>query len=227
MNMNGPSKSDRWRTVVTQAAAAALCVGLAALTGCAATGALLYYSGLGPKDKVKAEFKLPPGPILILVDDDMDLVTPPLARDMLVDAIALQLKEQKISQNVTTNEEIGLIRKSATDFDKLTVREVGRRAKADTVIWMNVEDFAVESDLDMAVSPARFGVKLKVFNAREEDKRKIRLWPPEREGRTIDVTATPHEVRKCKNVSEVHQLLATAMADKIAKLFYDYTVEEK
>ncbi|NLE60046.1 MAG: hypothetical protein GX616_16970, partial [Planctomycetes bacterium] len=208
--------------------AALLCVGLTAVTGCGPEfGAVMYHLGVGAEQKSRAEFKIPPGPVLILVDDEMDLVAPPLAREALVDELATRLKEHKVAERVTTNEEIALIRRSAADFDELSVRAVGRRANADTVIWMNVEDFYVEKDLEMMVTPARFGVKLKVFNANEEDRGKIRLWPPEREGRRIDITVSPHDARKCKSRSEVDHLLATTMADKVAKLFYDYKVERE
>jgi hypothetical protein len=228
MNTNDPSSNRRLGPAARWPALAIACLGLAMTTGCGYQfGALLYYLNLNPQDKVKAQFKLPPGPLLILVDDDMDLVQPPLAREALVDAVATQLREHKAADRVTTNEEIGLIRRSVPDFDKLSVSEVGRRASADTVIWMNVEDFYLEKDLQMMVTPARFAVKLKVFNPKEEDKYKKRIWPPEREGRAVDITVSPHDARRCKNRDEVHQLLAATMADKVAKLFYDYKVEKQ
>lgn len=188
-------------------------------------GAVIYHLGLIPEQAVKAEFKLPAGSLLILVDDDMDLVQPPLARELLVDALATQLKEHRVADRVTTNKEIGLIRQTVADFDKLSISEVGRRANADTVIWMQVEDFYVEKDLEMMVTPGRFGVRVKVFNPREENKFRKRLWPPEREGRSVNVTISPHDIRQCKSHAEVHRLLAETMADKVAKLFYDYKVE--
>ncbi|HPD31854.1 MAG TPA: hypothetical protein PLL20_17820 [Phycisphaerae bacterium] len=203
-------------------------VGLATVTGCGPEfGAVIYHLGVGAEQKVRAEFKLPAGPVLILVDDEMDLVSPPSTRETLVDELATRLKEHKVVERVTTNEELALIRRSAADFDELSVREVGRRANADTVIWMNVEDFYVDRDLEMMVAPARFGVKLKVFNAREEDRLKIRLWPPERDGRRIDITISPHEARRCKSRSELDRLLASTMADEVAKLFYDHKVETR
>jgi len=206
--------------------AAAICLALAMVAGCGQQfGAVIYYLGLTPQEKVKAEFKLPPGPLLILVDDDMDLVQPPLACETLVDTLATQLKENKAADRVTTNEEIGLIRRSVPNFEQLSISDVGRRANADTVIWMNVEDFYLEKDLQMMVTPARFGVKLKVFNPNEEDKYKKRIWPPERDGRAVSITVNPHDIRRCKSRDEVHQLLAATMADKVAKLFYDYKVE--
>lgn len=226
--MKSPSTNRRtWKASRLGLAAIVLCVLTWTGPGCGPQlGALIYYLNLAPKQTVKAEFKLPPGPILILVDDDQELVKPPVAREALVDALATQLREHKLAERITTNEEIGLIRASVADFDKLSVREVGRRANADTVIWMNVEDFFIEKDLEMLVTPSRFGVVIKVFNAREENKAKIRLWPSTPAGRSVNITLSPHEARQCKSHAEVHRLLATQLAGEVAKLFYEYKIEK-
>jgi len=205
----------------------ALAVGLLVATGgCGPDfGALFYHLGWVPQQKVSAEYRLPPGPVLILVDDDLDLVQPSLARRALVDALAKELKSHNITDRVTTNEELARLRQAVPDFDQLSIREVGRRANADTVLWMSVEDFSVEDDLERLVTPARFTLKLKVFNARAEHKKDVRLWPPERQGRFISVKVSPQDARACKSLAGVHRKIAAVMADKIARLFYDYTVE--
>lgn len=162
---------------------------------------------------------------MILVDDDLDLIQPSLARRALVDALASELKSHNLTDRVTTNEELARLRQAVPDFDQLSIREVGRRAHADTVLWMSVEDFSVEDDLERVVTPARFTVRLKVFNARAEHKKDVRLWPLERQGRFISVKVSPQDVRACKSMAGVHRKIAAVMADKIARLFYDYSVE--
>jgi len=200
---------------------------LAAATGCGPDlGAWLYTLGLVPAQKVAAEFKIPAGHVLILVDDDLGLVRPSLACDALVDALARELTVHKAAEKITTSEQLAQLRREAPDFHTLSIREVGRRAGADTVLWMSVEDFAVEDDLEMAVTPARFVVRLKVFDARAESKADVRLWPGDRQGRYLSITVNPHDVRACKNQAGVHQKLAADMADKIAKLFYDHTIKQ-
>ncbi len=199
---------------------------LTATTGCGPqVGAWLYTLGLVPDEKVAAEYKLPDGPVLILVDDNQGLVQPPLARRALVEALGEELKKHNAAGEVTTNEELARLRRSAPDFDELSIRQVGRRANADTVLWINVEDFSVEDDLELLASPARFVVRLKVFNARADDKRDLRLWPREREGRFVTITVSPHDIRECKKMADVHRKIAAVMANKTARLFYDHTIE--
>lgn len=208
-----------------------VCLGGAALltvaSGCGPTaGAWMYTLGMVPAQKVAAEYKFPSGPLLILVDDDQDLVQPPLARQKLVDTLALKLREQKVVTQVTTNEEIARIRQAEPDFDQRGAREVGQLAQADTVLWLSVNQFSLPPDLELAVTPANFSLILKVINAKAEKREDVRLWPIDRDGRLMTVSLTPNEVHALKTVPAVHEKLAESMADAIAKLFYDYQIEQ-
>jgi hypothetical protein len=201
---------------------------LLVLPGCGPTfGAWMYTLGMVPKQESKADFKLPAGPVMVLVDDDQDLIQPPIARQALVDALAKQLKEHKIAERVTTNEEIARLRQTEANFDQRGAREVGKMGGAKTVVWIVVKQFNVESDLDMTVTPATFVATLKVVNAEAKKREEVRLWPPDREGRLMSVTVAPQDVRACKSRAEVHEKMGAEMADKIAKLFYDYEMSEE
>jgi hypothetical protein len=189
-------------------------------------GAWLYTLGMVPKQKSNAEFKLPEGPVLILVDDEQDLIDPPVAREALVTSLAQQLKEHKIADHITTNEELAHLRKSEPNFERRGAREVGRLAGAHTVLWLSIRRFTVEKDLELAVSPAQFSATLKVVNAQAEKREEVRLWPQDREGKLIDVSVAAQDLHTCKSKAEVHEKIAEAMADKVAKLFYDYQIEQ-
>jgi len=217
--IGGGSRLGRWGLPVV--------VSMVAAGGCGQkVGALMYIFGVGPKQRVSAEYKLPKGPVLVLVDDDLDLIQPPLARHALVDELAKQLREHGIAERVTTNEELARIRQSEPDFDGVAADAVGRLARADTVLWLSTKEFFVEDDVEIASSPGRFTVVLKVVNALAKKRQDVRLWPPEPEGRLITVTLKPHEIRSCKTRPEVHQKTAAAMADKVARLFYDWEAEQ-
>jgi hypothetical protein len=182
--------------------------------------------GLEPKQKSTAEYKLPAGPVLILVDDDQDLVQPPTTRQMLVDSLAKQLKEHKIADRVTTNEELARVRQGNAKFDQRGAREAGQLVGADTVIWLAVRQFSMENDIEYAVSPAQFAATLKVVNAKAEKKDDVRLWPLDREGRLVEVSVSAQDLHKLAIKTEICQKIADEMADKVAKLFYDYQIEQ-
>lgn len=189
-------------------------------------GAWLYTLGLYPTQTIPAQYKLPPGNLLILVDDDRDLIQPTTAREALVDELAKQFKEQQIAERVTTNEELAALRKREPKFDQRGVRELGQLANADTVIWLAATEFSLNSDLELVMTPARFTVAVRVINAKAEKTEEVRLWPTEREGRLVEVSVSPHDIRQCKDLKDAHHKIATVMAEAVAKLFYDQKIRE-
>ena len=197
------------------------------LVGCGPTmGAYWYNFGLVPNRKVPAEYHLPEGPILILIDDDQDLIQPPTAKFALVDALAKELKAHGIAERVTTNEELARVRQSEPKFDTRGAREVGRLVDADTVLWLSTKQFFVASDLEMAVTPAKFAVTVKAVNARAEKRGDVRLWPTHREGHLVSVTVSAHDVRASKTETEAHQKIAESLAVEVANLFYDRELDK-
>lgn len=194
-------------------------------TGCTQIGVIASVFELYPKERVKAQYTIPPGNVTILVDDDLDLVQPALAREMLLDSLAREFADHDIAERVTRNEEIARLRQASADFERMPIRQVGRRLNADFVLWISIEDFHAPTDIDLAVSEGRFAVKLKLFDVHEEDRRRVRLWPANRDGHRESVTLNLQEVRACRSSAEIHRKLADSMAASIARLFYDYTVE--
>lgn len=194
--------------------------------GCTEIGVMAYFLSGGDTKKVKAAYELPPGPVLVLVDDDMGLIQPPTARLALVDAMARELKAHKLAEKVTTNEEIIRLRQSEPKFDQRGAREVGRMAEADTVLLLCTQAFAIEDELEMSSTPAKFAVTVRVINAKAEQVKDVRLWPPElteREGHLVAAELPTHEMRSLKSVQEAHERLADALAVKVTGLFHDRT----
>lgn len=196
---------------------------LALTSGCQPLGIL--YHLYGPKEKIPAEFNLPKGPVLVLVDDQQDLMASPEARRELVDALATELRAHNAVEQVTTNDEIATIRRSTEDYEQRGVREVGQLAGADTVIWLSMKQFDVERDLEMVTQQAQAAATLKVVNAKAEERSEVRLWPKEREGRTVFATVGPQELRACRTLPEMCRKVAGALAGEVAKLFYDQELE--
>jgi len=186
----------------------------------------MYHMGLVKADAIPAEFTLPKAPLLILVDDDWDLVHPRTANDALVDALAKELKARGLIDRVTTNEELARLRQSEPNFERRGAREVGRLAKADTVLWLKVVRFTLEDDLEMAVSYAHFAVIVKVLDARADERDAVRLWPKGREGKLVEAKVSPHDIRNCKSIREAHTVVAGRLASEIAKLFYEHQEEQ-
>jgi len=219
------------RSLAGAARHAALCLcalALPALTGCgSAAGAWLYTLGLYPTQTIPAEYTLPKDKsVLILVDDDRDLIKPSTAREALVDDLAKLLKHNAQVEKITTNEELARLRQEEPRFDRRGARELGELANADLVLWLKTTDFALNSDLEMAMTPARFTVAVRLLDVHATEAEQVRLWPTDREGRLVQVQVSVHDIRRCKDLKEAHGMVAAAMADEVAKLFYDQKIRE-
>jgi hypothetical protein len=201
---------------------------LVVLAGCQQLATLAYF--VGPSQKTqKAEYKLKSPSVLVLVDDDQGLIKSPTAREALVDAVAREFKANKITDKVTTNEELARIRQTEPKFDQRGARELGKLAQADTVLLLCTEEFVMEDELEMASAPAKFAVTVRLIDSKAETADKVRLWPSEvteREGRLVEGEIAPDKLRHLKTQSEAREKLAAVLADKIAELFYDRQVEQ-
>ena len=196
-------------------------------TGCSQIGAMMYFAGVGQNQKTPAEYQLPKKPLLILVDDDFDLIHPPIARDVLMEAVAQQLREHELADKITSSEELAKIRQVTPDFDKVTATGLGKKVNAEVVLWLQVTRFTLPDELEAAVVPSFFGVSVKVLDVKATKRDEVRLWPKEREGKVVEATISPHELQNCKNVREAHTVMAQALAVDVAKLFYEYETDEK
>jgi hypothetical protein len=208
-------------------AMAVLC--LVSGSGCQQLGAFWYFFLQPQTKKITAEYKMPTAPagsVLVLVDDDQGLVKPPTARLALVDSLARELKAHKVCDKVTTNEEIARMRQAEPKFDQRGAREMGRLAEADVVLLLCTQSFSVEDELEMATTPAKFAVTVRVIDAKAETADQVRLWPgpTERDGRLVEGMVEPQVLRSLKNVREAHEKLAAVLATNIAELFYDREV---
>ncbi len=199
---------------------------IAGATGCQQAGAMMYFLGVGQYKRVPAEYKLPKAPTLILVDDEQNLVHPSTAREALVESLAAELRQRRLVDRITTSEELAQLRLTYTDLHDRGAREVGQLAGADTVLWIQITRFGLPDDLERVMSEVPFGATVKVLNALAESRDEVRLWPEQREGKYVEVTLSPHDLRRSRDLSHAHQTMAVELAEEIGKLFYAHTVEE-
>ncbi len=195
--------------------------------GCGETfGGLFYYLNLLPKRKVTAEFTLTTDPLLVLVDDDMELVTWLPARDRLVDDLALRLREAGANARVIPSQTVNALRQMDPTYEERSIQEIGRKAGATQVLWIQVRDFHARTEIQTILRAARFTARLKVFDPAAEHKSDMRLWPDDREGYLVTVEKSAGELQGLDSDEAVARMLVKEMADQIAKLFYEHTLDE-
>ncbi len=194
------------------------------ITGCGITqGKLLYFMGFGQGKKIEAKYQLSEGPIMILVDDTDGIVDWPVALRLLQDDVAQALLQTESTTKVVPVQTVQTLRQTTPDFDKRGIREVGRMANADQVLWLGVDEFFVTEDPHEVHDAAYFVVSVKVINAREEEDRlRVRLWPDEPEGYRVLAQVSAGEAGQAKTKDKISKLLTDRLATNIAKLFHEY-----
>lgn len=175
----------------------------------------------GPQ--VKAQYRLGPGPVLVLVDDVSDRVDWPPAKAYLVDDVSAELIQQKAAAKVVPRQTLDGIRQNEADFERRGCREIGELAGAEQVLWLQVQEFLADEQIPDAITAAYFGVTVKVISvAEKEDRSRVRLWPASPEGQLVSVTLSGSDVVRAKTKDAISRELTRKLASDIAKFFYDH-----
>jgi hypothetical protein len=205
----------------------AACASLFA-SGCGVSGGqALFMFGLFDRPEIEAKFKLGEGPVVVLVDDFQELCFWPETPGVLATKTTEELDNKDAAKILISPTKVRQLRQTAPDFDEWGAREIGRKLDADQVLWLQITDFDAAEDAHEVHNAARITVTLKVINALEEtDRNKVRLWPPERDGRIVDVEIGAGAVTRAKNRAGIVDALCEKLAEKVVKNFYDRLMED-
>lgn len=194
-----------------------------ALTSCGMSqGALLYTLGVGQAKKIKARFQLTQGPLLILIDDSSHRIDWPEAKRYLFDELAQELLRNKAAAKIVPRETIARLRQSTPNFDARGCREVGEMAGADQVLWIEVQDFHANEQIEDALVAAYFNVTMKVIDVHPRGSARVRLWPTSPRGQMVNITLSGSAVLMAGKRNSITKKLAEKLAMQIAKFFYDF-----
>lgn len=196
-----------------------------ACAGCGVTGGkMLYFLGYGRGRKIPEKFTLPPGKLLVLVDDPQSLVHWPHAREMLAEQTAREIVRHEAVDEVISNRTLLSARQADPQFDRRSAQTIGKRAGADTVLVLTVQDFEASDQPEDTSAAARMSVAVKVLDANEtESPSRVRLWPQHGDGHIETISLPATKVHALKSERAIAQALAHALGRNVARLFYEHT----
>jgi len=195
--------------------------------GCGGTAGAWLWWLTDPEEKVKAEYHLGKGRLLVLIDEDKGWLTNPSVRPLLMDALIKQLSEHDVNENAVPYEAVIRFRQKDPKFERRGAREVGERLKAEQVLHLNVRKFTLHDETVKPAYRGRFSLAVKVLNVKATMPDDVRLWPRSAEGRIVEVTTDPHAGKGAAYDEKLTRRLCEEMAEKIARLFYDHTMPKK
>jgi hypothetical protein len=195
--------------------------------GCGGSAGAWIWWMTDPEEKVKAEYHLGKGRLLVLIDEDKGWLSDASVRPLLMERLAKDLAEHKVNEHVVPYDEVVSLRQQDRSFDRRGAREIGQRLKADQVLHINVRKFTLHDEDVQPAYRGRFEATVKVLDVHATKPEDVRLWPRSVEGRTLEVT-TDLDVGTGSGYDQtLTRRLCEEMAEKIAKLFYDHTAPKR
>jgi hypothetical protein len=207
-----------------------MCAGLLALvivgaSGCGPQlGALMYY--VTPEQKNKADYKITPTRLAILIDDPYGSLPRLELRARIHSTLTSELTVNKVPATVVPMAEIGRVEQNNRDFDKLSIRAVGEQVHADQVLYVSILSFTTGEEAKHGLYLGKARAQVKICST--ERKPAVRIWPPSGDGYIVEVQQPSEQTEEWGNAraAELYgQTVADRLAKRIAMLFYDHSAE--
>ena len=200
---------------------AQLCLLLIAGLSIGGCGALGWWASWLPPDAVDAIYKFPEKTtVLVLVDDPKGLGREASIQLDLANAINDQLLDHKVTKKVISQRSLLIEMSRTPSFQQLSITEIGKRLKADIVLHVKIDQFALKDNRLSPIWHGELAATVKVVSVKDG-----RLWPTDRHGGyAMPEINSPREADdESKRMGEkITARMAKEMADKIAKLFYKH-----
>lgn len=200
-------------------AAAAVLAGATA-AGCVAAGYIAHVASGPPK--VQALYTPTTRPTAVLVDSRNQRGVDSALRDQLASLLTVELEDRKVVPVVAFHRIYDLRHADPRGFRQLKVDEVGRRVGAEQVIYVEIlESDFVPTSAGMLLKGSLTAV-VRVVDVETGDV----LWPTTMSEGYMVAVETPFQERRAASADAVREAVCRLMADRIARLFYTYRVEE-
>jgi hypothetical protein len=208
--------------VTTRIARAAVLATLSvSLGGCAVISWVT--AQFAPPKKVPAVYKAPKGKkVLVFVDDVRRPVSYEPIKRLLTDRLNEQLDEHNIAGETVPYDRLVDVMAATPSFHRLSVSEVGERVDAELVLYVEINRFSLRDDPDSPLWAGTLDTTVRWMEVGQG-----RLWPRDRpRGQPVKPVELPMVDEPSPTYGQkVASELATKMADRIARLFYDHKID--
>jgi hypothetical protein len=190
-----------------------------------------YIEGLaylfGPPREQKAELKLPPGRLAVLVETVQPEEYNPVFVTALYDKLVAIFREEKLKPTFVPLDDVLELRRKNPDFPKWSLQKVGRELEADFVLAISIDRLQVREKPDMPVLDPAVRLHMKLISP-DRPAAEARLWPSptqDREGREVVVRRPTKDASHPGEVDAEMAKLARDLAFQVAAPFYDVDLE--
>lgn len=188
--------------------------------GCNVIGALAYKASGSPT--IKAQFPLPPdSKTLVLVENFHNPAALRLESDAVARHLAEELKMHAAGPVVEPIDAEALRRERGEAYRKMPVDAIGRALGAGQVVYVDLDEFEITQALASEMLGGRAEARVRVVDEAGQV-----LWPTDSAaGYTIQVKVDPQRAGHGIDEFAARRELHARLADRIAKLFYNWKAE--
>lgn len=211
-----PNRTTQHRNRLLPVCAAAISAAVATIAGCNIAGPALYL--LHGPEKIPLVYELDgERPTVIFIDDramniqrtpTRERIAAAAERALLDTGTVVRMIDSRAAAAVVTNEPRG---------ELMAISEIGREVGAEVVIYVVPDQFALTTDGQTFDPTAR--LRVKVLDAVADE----RLWPEEREGYVLNVSASRQQGSSPSDAAEVREAedkFADLVGLRLAQMFY-------
>jgi hypothetical protein len=189
---------------------------LVALAGSGCQLAALF----GGHGKQAAEYHLPKGKrVLVMVDVRPELAAPPVWSSSLAEDISSEIFQNKGTDMMAGQEKLLDLRRDPR-FAKMGVPDIAQACNVDIVVLVYVVELQVTTTVDQSVTQGTAMAFVKVI-----DKNGNRLWG-DTLGRKVEAQVEP-ALQSDRDRDAVYKILHDQLKIRVARLFFDYDLEDK
>jgi len=188
-----------------------------------------FVNAFAPPKKIKAVYKPPKGRrIMVFVDDLLNPVSYEPIKSDLTEQLNSQLMEHKVAAQTVPYEDLLDLIAATPEFNTLSIGEVGQRLGADIVLYVQIDWFSLREAEGSPLWQGRLETTVWMVDVQMAMLRKseCRIWPDDRStGYHVNPIEMPAEANSSEGYGRaLAKVMAGRMADRIAKLFYDYQI---
>lgn len=197
-----------------------------ALAGCRLMGATAYY--LGPPHVQKAEYRLAPGRLAVLIEPVRAQDENPLFVQALHDALVREFREHASPTPIVPFSEVLTLRRDRPDSRHWSLQRVGRELDAVQVLYVQIDRLELGDWRTQPVVEPAVELRCRVIDTHAAPSA-ARAWPPEGEsdGRRFVCTRPAEEVADAAAWDTLTMRLARDAARAIVEPFFDIDLEQR
>ena len=206
--------------ILRQSALWVMLVSMAAGVGAGCVSPIISYIAgqLQRPKKIEAEYKLPGGKVvLVLAENRTDARSYESIKRKLTDALNAELINRKLAKKAIPYDDLMDFRLRTPNYYQMAIKDVCRELKADLVVYVHIDRFRLKDD----TSDVWRGQIAATVLVKDHDRR---LWPEDLpKGHEVKAIERRPSVSSSQTYGDrLADLLASQMADRIAKLFRAY-----